>query len=104
MAVLAGPLFVIWFLMPSGMGFGDVRLTVLLGWTVGLCAAGDRLVSSAFMAVVTLTIAAVLGVAFGIVGISARGLKSRVPFGPPLATAALLCIACAGPILRFFEM
>ena len=34
-AVVAGPLFAIWFVVPAGMGFGDVRLAVSVGWLVG---------------------------------------------------------------------
>lgn len=103
-ACLSGPLFVIWFIHPKGMGFGDVRLTVLLGWTVGYINASDRLITSVFMAVFCLSVAAILGLAFSIAGLSARGRKARVPFGPPLALAAMICLGYAAPILRFFDL
>lgn len=101
---LAGPLAVIWFVMPGGMGFGDVRLTTLLGWTVGFVAYDTRWVQSVFLSVMTLAMAAVLGITFSIIGLTARGRKAKVPFGPPLAIAALFCIAIAPEMLRFFEI
>lgn len=107
-ACLSGPLFIVWFVLPSGMGFGDVRLTVLLGWTVGYVAmtigASDRVIQSVFMAVMCLGIAAVVGIVFSVVGLGARGRKAKVPFGPPLVFAALVCIGYAGNILRFFQI
>lgn len=44
-AVVAGPLFAIWFFVPAGMGFGDVRLAVSVGWLVGFYA-GTRPVAA----------------------------------------------------------
>lgn len=100
----SGPLFVIWFIFPKGMGFGDVRLTVLLGWTIGYVAASDRPVTSIVMAVTTLSLAAILGVIASLVGFGARGRNAKVPFGPPLVLATIVCIGYAHPILRFFDI
>lgn len=100
----AGPLFVIWFIRPAGMGFGDIRLTVLLGWTVGLVAATDRPISSVFMAVCSLSLSAVIGIVLAFVGLTARGRNARVPFGPPLVLGTLVCIAWAPEILRAFDI
>ena len=98
LAVLAGPLFVLWFLIPRGMGFGDVRLSVLLGWSVGF-SAGVRPVAAAVLALACLTVSAVVGIVYGVIGLSARGRDAKVPFGPALVVGAVLCIALAPEIL-----
>lgn len=95
---LAGPLFVIWFILPSGMGFGDVRLAVLLGWNVGFYA-GNRPLHAVFLAVVCITLAAFVAIIVGVIALGARGRKAKVPFGPALVAAAFACIAFAPQIL-----
>jgi leader peptidase (prepilin peptidase)/N-methyltransferase len=101
MATLAGPLFVLWFLMPKGMGFGDVRLSVLLGWTVGFYA-GSTPMAGVVLSVVALFVAAVVGLVMGVAVMGARGRKAKVPFGPALVISAFFCIAMAEPILTPF--
>ena len=101
LAVLAGPLFLLWFALPSGMGFGDVRLSVLLGWSVGFYA-GTDLVAGAVLALLCITIAAFVGIIVGVVALGARGRKAKVPFGPALVIAAFFCIALAPEILEPF--
>ena len=98
---LAGPLFTLWFIHPRGMGFGDVRLAVLLGWHVGF-AAGDRPIAGLVLAVLAMTIAAVVGIVLGVVAIGARGRKAQVPFGPALVIASLTCVLLAPQILEPF--
>lgn len=97
--VLAGPLFLLWWFMPSGMGFGDVRLTVLLGWIVGFVAmfVTDRPVLAVYLAVCSLAIGAVVGI---VVGVALRaGFGKAIPFGPALFAAALFCVVMADRIL-----
>lgn len=96
-AALAGPLFVLWWVMPRGMGFGDVRLAVLLGWISGfeIGAAGGGVGLAAYGSVILLTLAAMIGILLGVVSAVAqiRSMKT-VPFGPPLAAAAfVVCLA-----------
>ena len=100
-AVLAGPLFLLWFAIPAGMGFGDVRLAVLLGWSVGFFA-GVRPMAAVVLLLIALTIAALVGIVIGIVALGARGRKAKVPFGPSLVIAAYFCIALAPEILEPF--
>ena len=102
-ASLAGPLFLLWFAVPSGMGFGDVRLAVLLGWAIGFYA-GTRPLAGVLIALVCLVLASVLGLAIGIVAIGARGRKAQVPFGPALVLGSFLCIAFAEPILDGWDL
>ena len=98
LVALAGPLFVIWFAVPHGMGFGDVRLATLLGFTLGFYAEG-ALLGAAFLSVLCLGGAAVLGILLGVTALGVRGRGAKVPFGPSLVAAAFLCIAFAEPIL-----
>jgi len=94
-AVLAGPLAALWWFMPRGMGFGDVRLAVLLGWMVGLVAGRTATVVLASIGV--LVVASLIGV----VGTLIRGrLGDPLPFGPPLVAAALLAVAMSPVIDR----
>jgi leader peptidase (prepilin peptidase) / N-methyltransferase len=99
--VLAMPLALVWWFIPRGMGFGDVRLSVLLGWTVGLVA-GTQPVLGVVQAFVCLFLAAVLGLILGLVVLGARGRKAQVPFGPTLVLSAFLCIAFSQQILEPF--
>ena len=100
---LAGPLFLLWFALPRGMGFGDVRLAVLLGWTVGFYG-GNAPVSGLILAVLVLFLASLIGIVVGIGAMGARGRKAKVPWGPSLFTASLLAIAIAHPVLDAFGL
>lgn len=102
-AVLAGPLFALWFLLPTGMGFGDVRLTVLLGWYLGFYS-GVRPVAAVILALIALVIASLVGIVLGVVVLGARGRKAKVPFGPALVIAAFVCVALAPEILDPFDV
>lgn len=95
---LAAPLALLWWFLPGGMGFGDVRLAVLLGWIVGF-AAGSRPLDAILLAVLCLAVAAVLGLVLGLVVLGARGRKAQVPFGPSLVVATFLCVAIAEPLV-----
>lgn len=98
-AALAGPLFVIWFIMPSGMGFGDVRLATLLGWCVGFTS-GRSYGGAATLSLLTLAAAAVLGLIIGIVGLGARGRNAKIPFGPSLLIAGWIIIVLSERVLN----
>lgn len=102
-AVFAGPLFVVWFIHPRGLGFGDVRLAVLLGWTIGFVGA-ERLGSAAFLVGFSLGLAAVVATIGAFVALTFRGRNARVPFGPPLVLASLVTIAYAPEILHAFAI
>lgn len=98
-AVFSGPLFLIWLIHPKGMGFGDVRLTVLLGWHVGFAAAtaDGRIMASVFLSVACLAASAVIGLVYGLasVGLSRRHL----PFGPALVAATFVISLLAQQII-----
>lgn len=100
-AVVAGPLFVIWFAFPRGMGFGDVRLATLVGFNVGFFA-GDQLIGAAMVGVICLALSSFVGIIVGFAAIGARGRKAKVPFGPPLLVSGYLCMLLAPQILSPF--
>lgn len=101
--VFAGPLFVIWFIRPQGMGFGDVRLAVLLGWNVGFYAA-TPMIGAVFLSIICMALAALIGIVYGVIAMGARGRGAKVPFGPALVASAFVCIALAVPILEPFNL
>lgn len=87
-AVLAGAAlfafyFVVWFIYPKGMGFGDVKLAGLLGIYLGWLGWGSLAVG-AFLGFL---IGAVAGVA--LMALSKAGRKSAIPFGPSMCLGAL---------------
>ncbi|MEO7836734.1 MAG: prepilin peptidase [Acidimicrobiales bacterium] len=93
-----GLLLVIHLVSPAGMGFGDVRLAGLIGMALGWLSLGHVLVGLflAFLA------AAVIGVALIVIGV--KGRKDKVPFGPFLATGAMLAILFGRPLLDWYRV
>jgi leader peptidase (prepilin peptidase)/N-methyltransferase len=97
-AVVAGPLFAIWYVAPAGMGFGDVRLAVMVGWLVGFYA-GSRPMAGVVLGVITLLAASVLGLLIGVVALGLRRRKAQVPFGPGFVLAGFAVALLAQQIL-----
>jgi leader peptidase (prepilin peptidase) / N-methyltransferase len=90
-------LFVIHFISPRGMGFGDVRLAGMIGMMLGWL--GLRYI------VLGLFLGFLLAAVIGIVLIAAR-LKTRkdaVPFGPFMAMGAVLAVLWGHPILQAYR-
>ncbi|KAA1415310.1 prepilin peptidase [Nocardioides humilatus] len=85
--------WVLWFVRQAGMGFGDVRLSALLGLVLGYLDAQQLLVGlyAAFL------LFAVLGVAYAIAKRDRSVLKRAYPFGPFLLVGAWVGIV--GPPL-----
>ena len=77
---------VIWFIYPKGMGFGDVRLEVVLGLLLGWVSRG--------------TVLSGMVLAFGLGGVLSvlllatrvRTRKDAIPFGPWLCLGAVLAL------------
>jgi leader peptidase (prepilin peptidase)/N-methyltransferase len=78
--------FVLNFIKPEGMAFGDVRLSFLVGMAVGWLA--PSLVPIALL--LAFVSSAVIGLAYG--AATRRWLKATIPFGPFLAVGAELTI------------
>lgn len=96
----AAPLFLLWYALPRHLGFGDVRLCVVLGWHVGFAAApvSDRPLVMVLAAVMLLTIGAAGGLVLG--AITQVGFNRALPFGPTLLAAAFFLMAFPYGILE----
>jgi leader peptidase (prepilin peptidase) / N-methyltransferase len=89
-AVAFGLFFVVWWFVPRGMGFGDVRLAGAIGFTVGYLS-----LLHAYLAFLT---GFVVGLFFGLVvmAVSSSGRKTRIPFAPSLAIGAVIAVLWGG--------
>jgi leader peptidase (prepilin peptidase)/N-methyltransferase len=91
-AVGFGFLYLVHVAAPRGMGFGDVRLSGLIGGFLGWLGVAYALIGL-FLAFLY---GGVVGV--GLVAGRRRGWGSRLPFGPFLAAGALSAVLFGGPI------
>ena len=89
-ALYFGILFITHMISPGGMGFGDVRLALLLGLYLG------RL--SLMLTAVGLFLACIIGVAMGLAGRRASHGQRHFPFGPGLAAGTMVAIFFWAPI------
>ena len=89
-AVAFGLFFAVWWFVPRGLGFGDVRLAGAIGFTVGFL--------SLLHAYVAFLAGFVVGLLFGLVvmGVSSSGRKTRIPFAPSLAIGAVIAVLWGG--------
>ncbi len=88
-AVFGGVLFALHLVSPAGLGFGDVKLGVLLGLYLG----------SVSLALVLwgLLLGSLVGAAIAVpVALHARDRHAGIPFGPALAAGTVLALALAG--------
>lgn len=87
--------WLLWFIRQAGMGFGDVRLSALLGCTLGYAGAGPLLVGlySAFL------MFAIPGLVIAIAKRDRSVLKRAYPFGPFLLVGAWLGIVAGEPLV-----
>jgi leader peptidase (prepilin peptidase)/N-methyltransferase len=89
-------LLVVHFIQPRGMGFGDVRLSAVLGMYLGWIDVELVLLGM----LLGFLLGAVVGLA--LVATKVRGRKDAVPFGPFLATGAIIAILASDPIVRWY--
>ncbi|HWB65322.1 MAG TPA: prepilin peptidase [Mycobacteriales bacterium] len=92
MAILFGFYGLLWFVYPSGMGLGDVKLAGVLGLYLGWLG-WAQLVVGAFAAFVVGAV-----VSLGLVVFSGAGRKTRVPFGPFMLVGVLIGIYAGHPL------
>ena len=88
-----GALFVLHIVSPAGMGFGDVRLALLLGLDLGWL--GTRQVFLGIFA--GFIFAAVIGLA--LMAARKKGRRDAVPFGPFLAAGTLFVLVGGDSLL-----
>ncbi|MCU1468435.1 MAG: prepilin signal peptidase PulO-like peptidase [Actinomycetia bacterium] len=96
-AVAFAIFFVIHFVSPRGMGFGDVRLSFLLGLALGWLGWAD--VAGGLFA--GFLYGAVVGVA--LIAVKVRGRKQQIPFGPFLAAGAMTFVLFGAPIVDWYR-
>lgn len=91
-----GLLFVIWFVAPGGMGYGDVRLSGYLGLHLGYLGLGHVALGlfAGFL------FGALAGI--GLMAVRGRDRKSAIPFGPFLAAGALLALVAGDPLIDLY--
>ena len=77
---------VLWFVYPSGMGFGDVKLSGVVGLYLGWVGWG-ALAIGAFAAFL---VGGLVGI--GVILFAGGGRKSKIPFGPFMLVGALIGI------------
>ena len=84
-------LFITHMISPGGMGFGDVRLSLLLGLYLGWI--------SLILPAVGLFFACILGVVLGLAVRMASDGERHFPFGPGLAAGTMMAIWFSSPIV-----
>lgn len=89
--------FVLAFIHPRGMGFGDVKLAGIIGGMLGFLSYQAFFIG-AFAGFV-------IGGLFGILAMLARGrtLKTALPFGPFMFAGAFLALFLADPIWQWYS-
>jgi leader peptidase (prepilin peptidase)/N-methyltransferase len=90
--------YVVHLIAPHGMGFGDVRLSfvlgLFLGWLGWAYVAAGLFAGFLYGAVVGVGVMAVVGM---------RGRKMQIPFGPFLALGAMTLVLFGAPILDWYK-
>lgn len=84
--------FSLWWFIPRGMGFGDVRLAGAIGLTVGYL--------SLLHAYVAFLAGFVIGMVFGLImmGVAGTGRRTRIPFAPSLSAGAVIAVFWGGTL------
>jgi len=100
-AVIAGAIgfavfYVLWFAFPRGVGFGDVRLSGLLGLALGWLGWG-QFVSGLYGG---FFLGAIVGIALIVSRVMTR--KQMVPFGPFMLVGALAGVLLGAPLERLY--
>jgi leader peptidase (prepilin peptidase)/N-methyltransferase len=96
LAALLGFYGLVWLVYPAGMGFGDVKLSGVLGLYLGWVGWG-ALAMGAFAAFLIGGI-----VSIGIVLFAEGGRKTKVPFGPFMIVGALVGIFAGQPLAHAY--
>jgi leader peptidase (prepilin peptidase)/N-methyltransferase len=93
-AVAFGLFFAVWWFVPRGMGYGDVRLAGVIGVTVGYL--------SLLHAYIAFLAGFVIGLVFGlgVLATSDTGRRTRIPFAPSLALGAVVGVLWGGHLAQ----
>ena len=95
-AVAFGCFFALNFVNPNWMGFGDVRLSAVIGLALGWLGAGIALFGffAGFLS------GAIVGV--GLIATKRAARNARIPFGVFLALGAFLAVFAGRPLVDFY--
>ena len=114
-AALAGSLayfaflFVFFFIWPRGMGFGDVKLALVLGLHLGWAGAVDVSDGELYhrglewglqLVLMGALVGSILGAVVGLVALVAMRRRGAFPFGPALCLGALLAIVFSAQLVN----
>jgi prepilin signal peptidase PulO-like enzyme (type II secretory pathway) len=91
-------LFLPHLVYPKGMGFGDVKLALLMGLFLGWPAYSVG--SAIYLVFAGLVLGCILGVVLGVTVNLVRRRRGAFPFGPALALATVVVIAASETLLR----
>jgi leader peptidase (prepilin peptidase)/N-methyltransferase len=93
-AVVFAVFFAIWYALPRGMGFGDVRLAGVIALALGWL--------GALHVYVGILVAFVAGSLWGVVAmlVTGGGRKTRLAFAPALAIGAVVGVLWGGTIIH----
>ena len=83
-------LFVFHVAYPRGMGFGDVKLALLMGLSLGWL--GGTNYQAAYLVFIALFFGCILGIVFGLGMRVIKGKGGAFPFGPALAVGTVYVI------------
>ncbi len=89
--------FVLHIVAPGGMGFGDVRLSFVLGLFLGWLG-GMQVFGGLFLGFL---LGAVIGIV--LIAVGSRGRKQHIPFGPFLAAGTMIFVLFGDPIVDWWR-
>jgi leader peptidase (prepilin peptidase)/N-methyltransferase len=95
MAATFGLYWLLWWVHASGMGFGDVRLSALLGFALGHVG-WSELAVGVYLPFLLLGLP---GLALALVRRDRTLLKAAFPFGPAMLVGALLAVLVGEPVI-----
>lgn len=90
MVTYFGILFLFHIAYPRGMGFGDVKLALLMGLSLGWL--GGTNFDALYLVLIALFLGCLFGIVFGLAMRLIKGKGGAFPFGPALAFACVYVI------------
>lgn len=89
--------FLLHLVAPGGMGFGDVRLSFVLGLFLGWMG-GMQVFGGLFLG---FFLGAVIGIV--LIAVGSRGRKQHIPFGPFLGAGTMIFVIFGDPIVHWWR-
>ena len=89
-------LLLIHLISPAGMGFGDVRLSFVLGLFLGWISL-THVLTGLFLGVLLISVVGLV-----LAALRQKSLQEHIAFGPFLAAGSILAVFAGGPIIRWW--